>query len=105
MSGPFELISETASGHYRASLAWQGYSEADFELTERVDPPPRSTTDTWGFVIVTCKLAGIERRYRAGPSLSWTDVFDADIRRGVYLAASPHLPSKVALLRSVGRAS
>ena len=100
------LISETALDHYRASLAWwEGYSETHFEVTERVDPPPRSTIGPWGFVIVTCKVTGVERRYRAGPSLSWTDAFDADIKRGVYLAASPDLPPNVVALRTPGRAS
>jgi hypothetical protein len=93
------LISETALDRYRASLAWwEGYSETHFELTETLDPPPRSTTGTWGFVIVTCKVTGVERRYRAGPLLSWTDAFDADIKRGVYLAASPDVPPKVVVL-------
>ena len=87
MDGPFAFISETAADHYRALLAWAGYSEADFEVTESLDPPPRNTIDTWGFVIVSRKVAGVERRYRAGPSLSWADAFDADIRRGVYLIA------------------
>lgn len=96
---PFALISKTAFDHYRSLLARAGYSEADFELTERVDPPPWSTADTWGFVIVSCKLCDVERRYRAGPSLSWTDAFDADIRRGVCLVASHDLPPNVALLR------
>ena len=100
------LISDTALDHYRASLAWwEGYSEAHFEVTERLDPPPRSTIVTWGFVIVTCKVTGVERRYRAGPSLSWTDAFDADIKRGVYLAANPDLPPNVVALRTPGRAS
>ena len=100
------LISDTALDCYRASLAWwEGYSETHFEVTERVDPPPRSTIGTWGFVIVTCKVTGVERRYRAGPSLSWTDAFDADIKRGVYLAASPDLPPNVVALRTPGRAS
>lgn len=99
VGGPFALISETTLDHYRAALAWAGYSEADFELTEWLDPPPRSTTDTWGFVIVSCKLCSVERRYRAGPSLRWTDAFDADIRRGVCVVASPDLPPNVAVLR------
>ena len=83
VGGLFALISETAADHYRAALAWAGYSEVNFEVTERLDPPPRSTIDTWGFVIVSCKLCGVERRYRAGPSLSWTDAFGADMARCV----------------------
>ena len=94
------LISETALDQYRASLAWEGYSEADFEVTERVDPPPRSTSGTWGFVIVTCKVTGVQRRYRAGPSLSWTDAFDADIKNGVFLPTSPDLPANVVPLQT-----
>ena len=99
--GPFSLISETALRHYRESLAWwAGYSETHFELTERLDPPPRSTPDPWGFVIVTCKVTGVQRHYRAGPSLSWTDAFDADIKSGVYLGTSPDLPANVVPLET-----
>ena len=100
MDGPFTLITQAALDHYRASLAGKGYAEADFEVTERVDPPPRNAIATWGFVIVTCKVNDVERRYRAGPSLSWTDAFDADLSRGVYLAVSPDTPPKVMLLQT-----
>lgn len=100
VGGPFALISKSTLDNYRASLTCEGYSEADFEVTERVDPHPRSTTDSWGFVIVTRKLAGIQRHYRTGPSLCWADAFDADLKLGVYLAASPDLPPKVVLLRN-----
>jgi hypothetical protein len=97
------LVSATALDRYRASLAWwEGYSETHFEVTETLDPPPKADS-AWGFVIVTCKVTGVERHYRAGPSMSWTDAFDADIKSGVYLGGV-YLPA-IAALRSSRRAS
>ena len=89
MGSVFKLITDAALKEYREALEWYGYTAADFELTEKLDPPPKADS-AWGFVIVTCKVTGVVWHYRAGPSLRWTVAFEDDVKRGVFSKRNRH---------------
>ena len=60
MGTTFKLIANAALKEYHEALEWYGYTAADFELIEKLDPPPKADS-TWGFAIVTRKSTGVTR--------------------------------------------
>lgn len=87
MCGGFTLVSEAELGAYHALLDWYGYSEDDFELTERLDSPDKGVAQAIKrFVSVTRKSTATTRYYRVPGQRRWTDDFDQDCQEGVFKA-------------------
>ncbi|MEE9596839.1 MAG: hypothetical protein V3V96_08675 [Acidiferrobacterales bacterium] len=86
MARRYKLVSKADLKDYRAWLDWYGYSEDDFQLSERADPPETrgEQKHPTGCVRVYRKSANITRNYRTGVGLRWTVDLEDDLRRGAF---------------------
>ncbi len=86
MARRYKLVSNHELKDYRAWLDWYGYSEDDFQLSERLDPAEMGGKQkhATGWVRVYRKSADITRNYRTEVGLRWTADLEDDLRRGAF---------------------